>query len=116
MKQQSFSMLILLSCFAMILMASRSQKDTFDKISVREFELIDGQGKQRVSIKVEPEGEVVFRLRDKDEIIRVKMGASEDGSGIVLLDDNTNVGIHALAKKQGTSFTVLDKDGKKRTY
>jgi hypothetical protein len=53
---------------------------------------------------------------DKKGTIRVKMGASEDGSGLVLLDDSTNVGLHALAKKKGTTLTLVDKDGKKREY
>ncbi|HEY4654022.1 MAG TPA: hypothetical protein VIH22_05890 [Cyclobacteriaceae bacterium] len=116
MKQPSFSALTLLACFTVILMGSGAQQDTFDKISVREFELVDDQGKQRVSIKVESEGEVVFRLRDKNETIRIKIGADEEGSGFVLLDENTNPGIHALVKKDGTSFTVMDKDGRKRRY
>lgn len=95
-------------------MTSKPYQQTFDKISVREFELLDKNGKQRVSIKVEEEGEVVFRLKDKSGIICLKMGAGEDGSGLVLLDGDTEPGIHALAKKGGSSHTILGKDGKKR--
>lgn len=116
MKQQLSPMLVLIVCaVAIVLLASRPSNDTFDKISVREFELVDGQGKQRVSIKVEENGEVLFRLRDQNGTIRVKLGADEEGSGLLLLDSDTNPGIHALAKK-GASLTVTDKDGGKKTY
>jgi hypothetical protein len=97
-----------------VLMASKPQQQTFDKISVREFELVDKNGKERASILVEENGEVVFRLKDKSGTIRLKMGADEDGSGLVLLDNNTEPGIHALAKKSGSMISVLGKDGKKR--
>ncbi len=116
MKQQPSPMLVFIVCaLAIVLAALRPPKDTFDKISVREFELVDGQGKQRVSIKVEENGEVLFRLRDQHGTIRVKLGADEKGSGLLLLDSETNPGIHALAGK-GASLTVTDKDGKMKTY
>jgi hypothetical protein len=97
------------------LLGSATQKDTFDKITVREFQLVDENGTERASIKVEAEGQVVLRLRDKEGAIRVKMGADEAGSGLVLLDRQTNPAIHALSK-QGGALTVLDKDGKQRSY
>lgn len=116
MKQQLSSMLVLVACaIAIVLLASRSPQETFDKISVREFELVDEKGKKRASIKVEENNEVVFRLRDQNGTIRVKLGADEKGSGLLLLDSETNPGIHVLAKK-GASFTVTDKDGKRKTY
>ena len=98
-----------------VFVTSKPYQQTFDKISVREFELLDKNGKQRVSIKVEEEGEVVFRLKDKSGIIRLKMGAGEDGSGLVLLDGDTEPGIHALAKKGGSSLTILGKAARKES-
>ena len=96
--------------------ASMTDQQKFDKITVKEFELVDSHGQQRVSIRAEEDGEVVFRLKDAKGTIRVKIGANEDGSGLVLLDDSTNPGIHALAKKEGTTITLLNKDGKKREF
>jgi hypothetical protein len=93
-----------------------SDQQTFEKITVREFELVDQNGKQRVSIKVAPEGEILFRMKDQTGTIRVKLGAGKDGSGLVLLDDATEPAVHALAKKNGGSLTLQDKRGKKRTY
>lgn len=43
------------------------------------------------------DGGIVFRLRDEKGQIRVKLGASGGGSGLVLLDDQTEVGVHLVA-------------------
>ena len=99
----------------MLFVASKPSQQTFDKITVREFELVDENGTRRVTIQAYKDGEVVFRLRDEKGNIRVKLGAAEDGSGFVLLDDNDS-GIQALAKKNGISISQFDKDGKKRVY
>jgi hypothetical protein len=58
------------------------------------------------------EGETIFRLMDMDGTIRVKLGASKDGSGLVLLNDSTEVGIQALAKEQ-ESFLKIEAGGKR---
>ena len=99
----------------MLFVASRPSQQTFDKVTVREFELVDENGTKRVTIQAYKDGEVVFRLRDEKGNVRVKLGAAEDGSGFVLLDNNDS-GIQALAKKNGISISQFDKDGKKRVY
>ena len=55
--------------------------------------------------------EVVFRLRDEKETIRVKLGASEEGSGLLLINDLTEPGVHLLAKQDDTSVTLTDQSG-----
>jgi len=111
MKQFSSVVMAMVCAIVIFLMAFKPQKDTFNKITVREFELVDEQGEQRVSIKVEQNGEVLLRLRDSNGTIRVKLGANEEGSGLLLLDSETNPGIHALAKK-GRVFNELCQDKK----
>jgi hypothetical protein len=116
MKQQLSPMVVLIACIvAVALLASQSPRQTFEKISVREFELVDSKGKQRVSIKVEDNDEVVLRMRDQTGTIRIKMGADEAGSGLLLLDSETNPGLHVLAKT-GATVSVTGKDGKVKTY
>lgn len=51
-------------------------------------------------VKVEPDGAVVFRLKDAQGNIRVKIGAGENGSGLVLLDGDTK-GFTLSLKKEG---------------
>ena len=83
-------------------------------IRARSIELIDSKGQSRALLSVETNGETVFRLRDSDGTIRVKLGASKDGSALLLLNDSTEVGIHALAKNNGTSVTLVNKTGEKK--
>jgi two-component sensor histidine kinase len=62
----------------------------------------------RAQLNVESNGEVVIRLRDEKETIRVKLGASEDGSGLVLLDDLTELGVHILADQSCSGLTLTE--------
>lgn len=96
--------------------AARPSQDTFDKISVREFQLVDSKNVERASIKLEDTGEVVFRMRDASGTIRVKIGGDENGTGFVFLDGQTNAAIHGQAGKEGGKITVTDKSGKKHEY
>jgi hypothetical protein len=83
-------------------------------LRVRALELIGDDGRVRAQLNVESSGEVVFRLRDATGTIRVKLGASEEGSGLVLLGDSTEPGAQILAKRSGTSLTLTAKSGAKR--
>ncbi len=74
----------------------------------RGLELVDTGGQIRARISMESTGEVVFRLFDETGTIRVKIGASKDGSGLVLLNDSTQVGMHLLAKDTGSSLKLMD--------
>ena len=117
MKNQRSLMLIgLFNLVVLLFIAAKPSQENFDKIRVKEFELVDDAGIVRAAIKVEPDGEVIFRLRDKTGTIKAKLGANEEGSGLVLLNNSTELGIQALAKKNGTKLVLNDKDGKKREF
>ena len=75
------------------------------------IELVDEHGRVRAELDVEDET-VVLRLRDADGVIRVKLGASREGSGLLLLDQSTQPGIHMLAQRE-TSIAILE-DGEMR--
>jgi hypothetical protein len=75
-------------------------------LRARAIELVDDRGLARAQLDVESSGEVVFRLRDASGTIRVKIGASEEGSGLVLLDQAAEPGVHVLAKRANTSLTL----------
>lgn len=77
----------------------------------RAFELVDEQGAVRASIKVEPGGEAVLRLLDQKGVLRIKLGTSTEGSGLVLLNSDTNLGVQILANSSGSSITLKNKDG-----
>ena len=109
-------MILLAGLILFVFIASKPTHQTFDKISVHEFELVDKDSVERASIKVEDDGEVILRLKDRTGAIRLKMGADEDGSGLVLLDSNTDPGIHVLARENSSSLTIIGKDKKKKEY
>lgn len=87
----------------------------------RALELVDRGGQVRSRLTVEPDGEVVFRLIDRNGTIRVKLGASEGGSGLLLLDEATEPAVHVIARRAGTperptttSVTLRGSDGQQR--
>ena len=77
------------------------------------IELVDSRGQVRAQLNVESNGEVVFRLRDTNGTIRVKLGASETGSGLLLANERTEVGVQILAQRTATSLT-LQRGGRHR--
>jgi hypothetical protein len=81
----------------------------------RALELADDRGQIRSRLNVESSGEVVFRMLDEAGTIRVKLGASADGSGLLLLDDATEPGVHMLARPTGPTVTLTGKDGQQLT-
>jgi hypothetical protein len=83
-------------------------------VRARAIELVDDDGRLRAQLNVEANGEAVFRLRDSNGEIRVKLGAGGDGSGLLLLDGATEPAIHMLARKSGTSVTLISRDGQRR--
>ena len=108
-------LLFLLNIVLFLFIAARpGVQQTFEKITVKEFELVGDDGNRRANIKVESDGVVVFRMMDKSGTIRVKLAADENGSGLVLLNESTEPGFHATAKKEASTVTVLDSNGKKR--
>lgn len=112
--QHATTLFLFLSIAFFLFISAGKNQQSFDKITVREFELVGEDGKRRANIRVEDSGEVVFRLMDKSGTIRVKLGASESGSGLVLLDKSTEPGFQALSKDKGGKLVVFDKNGKQR--
>jgi hypothetical protein len=75
------------------------------------IELVDDAGLVRAQLIVTPEGETLFRMRDAKGEVRTKLGASEEGSGLLLADDSTEPGLHILAKRGATTMTLSDRSG-----
>jgi len=76
-------------------------------LRARTIELVDGRGQVRAQIKVENPGrEVVFRMRDQEGRVRVKLGASRSGSGLLLANEATEPGIQARAGAKETLLSL----------
>jgi hypothetical protein len=51
---------------------------------------------------------------DEQGTIRVKLGASASGSGLLLLNDATKPGVQILAKAEGSIMRLKNKDGEEQ--
>jgi hypothetical protein len=80
-------------------------------LQAQRIELVDNQGVVRAQLTVEESGETVFRMRDAKGEIRVKLGASETGSGLLLNNGATEPGVHALAQNGGVATITLHGKG-----
>jgi hypothetical protein len=83
--------------------APQSGEEVAPRLRTRALELVDEGGRVRSRLNVEADGEVVLRLIDSTGTIRVKLGAGEGGSGLLLLDEATEPGIQLLARRAATA-------------
>jgi hypothetical protein len=88
----------------------------------RSLELVDAKGQIRAEFKVEPDGEALFRMRDSTGSIRVKLGAGDNGSGLLLIDETTGPGVQIIARRAATAdrptttrINLTGADGQQRT-
>jgi hypothetical protein len=65
----------------------------------RSLELVGDDGVIRTRLEVKSEGTVLLQLFDEKGIIRVKLGASEHGSGLLLSDESNETGIQLVASR-----------------
>jgi hypothetical protein len=125
MKTQRFALaLVVLNVVLLALLFTQRQVAAAQAIEpvlrVRTLGLVDAQGRVRSRLNVESDGEVIFRLFDQNGTIRVKLGASEIGSGLLLADETTAPGVQILARRaplagrKTTSITLIGADGRQR--
>lgn len=92
---------------------AKKEDEIIEIVRARTIELVDEAGRTHASLKMEGDGSSVFRMFDSTGTIRVKIGASNSGSGLLLLDDETEPAVHILAGDSGTSLTLAER-GKER--
>ncbi|HUG26854.1 MAG TPA: hypothetical protein VMK53_01050 [Gemmatimonadales bacterium] len=98
-----------------------AQGDT-SVLRVRGLDLVDAAGQIRAQLSIESDGEVLFRMRDAAGTIRVKFGAGNHGSGLLLLDEATEPGVQIIARRVATSarptttgISLIGANGQRRT-
>ena len=85
-----------------------------ETIRAKSIEIVDDNGVVRASIDAYTDGETVFRLKDSNGEIKVKIGAGTDGSGLLLLNEITEPGIHMLSKRNHATIAIFDHSGNKK--
>jgi hypothetical protein len=94
---------------------SVAAQDVAPVLRAERFELVDERGKVRASIRAESEPDAtVLRLMDENGTIRVKLAADANGSGLVLLDDRTELGVQIGARDTGSFVKLVDWEGREQ--
>jgi hypothetical protein len=83
-------------------------------LRAQEIQLIDQQGKTVAQLFVGADGGGNLRLRSADGTIRVKLGATNDGSALNLFDREAEPAVRLAADKSGTSATLAEKGKDKK--
>jgi hypothetical protein len=72
------------------------------------IELVNAQGLVVAQLYTGDDGAGNIRLRSADGTVRVKLGASADGSGLLLLDRNVEPAVVLGSSGEGTSLTLSE--------
>jgi hypothetical protein len=83
--------------------------EPIEVLRAQRIELVDERGQIRAQLQVEPDGEAILRIRDPEGNIRVKLSASQSGSGLVLLNDRTEPGVQMLAGAGGATIRLAER-------
>jgi hypothetical protein len=83
-------------------------------IRAQAFHLVNSQGHAVVQLYAGEDGSGNIRLRSGDGVVRVKLGADTGGSGLLLLDKETEPAVWLLTGKDGTSLTLAEKGKEKK--
>lgn len=102
---------LVLLLFVLAQAESTTAQSVIPVLRAQAIELVDDHGQIRAQLNVESNGEAVFRMRDATGAIRVKLGAAKDGSGLLLIDESTEPGVHILVKPTGATLTLTGKNG-----
>jgi hypothetical protein len=83
-------------------------------LRARAIELVDQRGRVVAQLHVGEDGGGNLRLRSADGSVRVKLGATADGSGLLLFDKHVEPAVWLVANESGTSATLAEKGKEKR--
>jgi hypothetical protein len=117
---------ILLALVAVLLAAhlvrplfnSSAQASQTEKIPTvlraQSIELVDKQGQARAQLFLGEDGSGNLRLRDGSGTVRVKLGATPTGAGLILFDQDVEPAIWASTDKSSTSLKLAEKGKEQR--
>jgi len=118
---------ILLAAIAILLLAhilrpapnsSSAQTSQVERVQAvvraQAIELVDKKGQVVGQLHVGEDGGGNLRLRSGDGMVRVKLGGTADGSGMLLFDKEAEPAVWLAVNKSGTSATPAEKGKEKR--
>ncbi|GEM_PF-1691224 len=78
------------------------------------FELVNKQGQVVAQLYTGEDGGGNIRLREATGTIRVKLGATKDGAGLLLVDKDVEPAIWLNVKNHQTTLTLAEKGKEKK--
>jgi hypothetical protein len=109
--------LLVAQLFRVTLVPAADAKEAEQVASVlraREILLVDEAGKTVAQLHVGADGGGNLRLRSGDGMVRVKLGATADGSGLLLFDREAEPAVSLASNKSGTTATLAEKGKDKK--
>jgi hypothetical protein len=95
--------------------ASESEEATVPAVlRAQAIELTNKDGKVVVQLFTGEDGGGNLRMRSGKGVVRVKLGATDDGSGLVLMDKDVEPAIRLATDAAGASLTLTEKGKEKR--
>jgi hypothetical protein len=94
---------------ALVWTQTRPQPPVSDVLRARLIELVDRHGEMRAQLQVAENGAGELRLRNSKGEIRTKLGASDDGAILLLLDGSVEPGVRLATDKDGPSLRLIDR-------
>jgi hypothetical protein len=85
-----------------------------DVVRAKLFELVSASGQVVAQLHAGEDGGGQLRLRTGNGVVRVKLGATEGGSGLILLDRNAEPAVWLAATPEGSSVTLAQQGKDKR--
>jgi len=83
-------------------------------LRAQSIELVDKQGQARAQLFLGEDGSGNLRLRDGSGTVRVKLGATPTGAGLILFDQDVEPAIWASTDKSSTSLKLAEKGKEQR--
>ena len=84
-------------------------------LRARLIELVSANGQVVAQLQPSEDGGGNLRLRNGSGEVRVKIGDTPDGAGLILMDDRTEPAVHLSASSAGTSLVLAQQGKEKRT-
>jgi hypothetical protein len=94
--------------------AAQPPVTTQDVVRAKSFELVSANGQVVAQLYTGEDGGGQLRLRSGGGVVRVKLGATEEGSGLILMDRNAEPAVWLAVTIEGSSVTLAEQGKSKR--
>ena len=91
---------------------SQAQPPVQDVIRARSIDLVDASGAARVQLYVGENGGGNIRMRAPNGEVRVKLGTTDDGAILLMMDGRADPSVRLASEKAGPNLRLVDPAGR----